>query len=243
MKSKTILIDGDSICYMCSKETLEESIAAADKLVKHMFDRTKATEFIMFLSKGPYYRHSINPDYKGQRKPSPLLWLKTLKGYLIERYSAIALPEIEADDAVAYYKTLDPTAQICAIDKDVLKQVPGTHYNYYHRKFVTTTEEEAHKWMWLQALMGDPGDNIKGIKGVGPAKAEKVLAEYEPKKYKYAVLSEYCKVYGEIIGVKKFYDNFYQVYLLRTEEEIGQFVKDLPIVEPKKIEYEEEEKW
>ena len=243
MKSRTLLIDGDSICYMCSKSSVEDSIDATDKLLRDMFKATKATGYIIFLSKGPYHRHDINPDYKGHRKPSDLRFLKTLKGYLIEEYNATTPPKIEADDAVAYYKSFMSDAVICAIDKDVLKQVAGEHYNYYHRKWEITTDEEAHKWMWMQALMGDATDNIKGLKGVGPKKAEKILEPYTPEKYKYAVLQEYCKVYGEVIGVKEFYENFYQVYLLRTKEEIEQFVVDLSLVEPVKLETEDEGEW
>lgn len=239
--SRVILIDGDSICYMCSKDSLDESIAKVDALMKATIKATRATEYIVFLSQSPYYRHKINPEYKGHRKPSPLRYLKTLRGYLIEEYKATAPKGIEADDAVAYYKSFMPNAVICAIDKDVLKQVVGEHYNYYRREWVKTTKEQAHEWLYMQALMGDTGDNIKGIKGVGPKKAEKILAPHAPEKYKFVVLSEYCKVYGDVLGVKEFYENFFQVYLLRTKEEIECFVPEIPIVEPVKIEKREEE--
>ena len=228
---------------MCSKNSLEESIDAVDNLVAHIFKATKATSYIIFLSKSPYFRHVINPEYKGQRKASPLLWLKTLKMYLVEKYHASTPPSIEADDAVAYYKTRNPEAVICAIDKDVLKQVAGEHYNYFKRKWVTTTEEEAYKWLYIQALMGDPGDNIKGLPGIGPVKAAKILEGCSPDKYKYRVLQQYTNIHGDNLGILEFYRNFYQVYLLRTREEIEQFVPDLELVEPVKILTEEKEKW
>lgn len=228
---------------MCSKDSLEESIDAVDKMVADIFKATKAESYIIFLSKGPYFRHVINPEYKGQRKASPLLWLKTLKMYLVEKYYATTPPAIEADDAVAYYKTLNPEAVICAIDKDVLKQVAGEHYNYRTRKWVNTTEEDAHLWLYTQALMGDPGDNIKGLPGIGPAKAAKILDGCSPDKYKYRALQQYTNTHGDTIGILEFYRNFYQVYLLRTKEEIEQFVPDLELIEPVKIVTEEKEEW
>lgn len=237
-------MDGDSICYICSKTSFEDSVDMCDKLIADIIRATKATHYIIFFSQGPYYRHVINPDYKGNRKGSPLLWLKTLKAYITEQYKAETPPIIEADDAVAYYKTLYPNAVICSPDKDVLKQVAGEHYNYRNREWIITTNEEAHKWMYLQALMGDSTDNIKGLPGIGPKKAERLLEPYQPNKYKHVVLSEYCKVYGEEMGILEFYKNFYQVYLLRTKEEIEHFAGDLPLVEPVKIEVaEEEDEW
>jgi len=241
--SRTLLIDGDSICYICSKDTFEESAKLVDKLMAEIIKTTRATNYIVFLSKGPYYRHIINPEYKANRKASPLLWLKSLKAYLIERYKAHIPSSIEADDAVAYYKSFMPDAVICAIDKDVLKQVAGEHYNYYKREWVVTTPEQAHKWLYLQALMGDPGDNIKGLPKVGIKKAEKILAPHLAIKYKFAVLDAYCTQYGDVMGIKEFYDNFFQVYLLRTKEEIERFIGELPLVSPVEIVNEEKDEW
>lgn len=242
MKDNTALIDGDSICYMCSKDTIEESIELTDKLLEHMFETTGSVNYVLFLSKSPYFRHDINPEYKGNRKSSPLLWLKTLRSYLIEKYQAISIPNIEADDAVAHFKTLLLNSTICAIDKDVLKQVEGKHYNYRTREWVETSKEDAHKWLYLQALMGDSGDNIKGVPGIGPAKAEKILEGCPPENYKYRVLKEYVNFYGDSIGIKKFYVNFYQVNLLKSDAEMEQFA-DLITIVPVHILNKEVDQW
>lgn len=242
-RDKTLLIDGDSMCFLCSKDSFEESVDLIDKLFAEMVKRTGANRYILFLSKGPYYRHDVNPLYKATRPPIKLKWIKSLRSYLVEKYHAHTPPGIEADDAVAYYRSFIPNSVICAIDKDVLKQVEGEHYNYRERKFWITTPEDAHKWIYMQTLMGDSTDNIKGLPGIGPKKAEKMLESYAPDKYKHVALEAYCKQYGEIIGVSEFYKNFYQVYLLRTKEEIELFVPDLPIVEPVEIVNDEKEEW
>jgi len=61
------------------------------------------------------------------------------------------------------------------IDKDVLYQTEGTHYNYHTDEFVETTKEEATYYAYLQTLMGDPSDGYTGIPRVGKVKATKIL--------------------------------------------------------------------
>jgi DNA polymerase-1 len=43
-------------------------------------------------------------------------------------------------------------------------------------KWIEVDEQTALRWAYIQCLVGDKTDNIEGIKGVGPAKAEKILA-------------------------------------------------------------------
>jgi len=87
-----------------------------------------------------------------------------------------------------YYRAWAGTARVSrglvmtAVDKDVLKSVPGKHFNYYRSerygidmKWQETDVEDAYKFAYIQTLMGDISDNIPGCKGVGPAKAKKAL--------------------------------------------------------------------
>jgi 5'-3' exonuclease len=73
-----------------------------------------------------------------------------------------------------------------AVDKDLLWSVVGTHFNYYESSqwnkemsWHETTAENKMKWPYMQALIGDAVDGIKGVKGVGKAKAPKLLAHCE----------------------------------------------------------------
>ena len=43
------------------------------------------------------------------------------------------------------------------------------------------TEEESCEFFWGQVLTGDKADNILGIPGIGPKKAEKILAPFKGK--------------------------------------------------------------
>lgn len=102
---KLVLIDSDSLCYQSSKETLVESIDILDEKVQNIFTQTEATHYAMFISQGRYFRHNIDPGYKSNRGKykTPLKWLKTLKSYLQEKYGAISMNMVEADDLIAYY--------------------------------------------------------------------------------------------------------------------------------------------
>lgn len=100
-----VLIDADSLVYSSSKESLKESIEIIDDKVQNIFEKTGADYYSMFISLGTYFRHTVDPGYKAQRKsyPTQLLWTRTLKNYLIEKYGAVAGKNVEADDLVAYF--------------------------------------------------------------------------------------------------------------------------------------------
>lgn len=159
-----LLIDADGLIYHSSKGTIEESIVSLNERIDNIFQKTKETEYLMFISVGKYFRHDVSADYKAQRKKSPLKWLKTLKQYLIENYGAFAFKGVEADDLVAYFYSNnfyeyvngncekiicdDATAtyegiiskqspikmMICTPDKDILQAYSGTHFNYSYKE-------------------------------------------------------------------------------------------------------------
>ena len=59
-------------------------------------------------------------------------------------------------------------------DKD-LDQIPGWHYNWYHDKMYHVEPHQANRFLACQCLAGDMTDNIPGVKGIGPKKAELIL--------------------------------------------------------------------
>lgn len=81
--------------------------------------------------------------------------------------------EAYASDGV-YFSKQEETV-ICSIDKDLL-MIPGQHYDFVKDKFTYISEEQGLKNFYMQCLTGDRADNIKGIPGIGPKKAQKILA-------------------------------------------------------------------
>jgi len=99
------LIDSDSLLYQASKSTLKESLASIDDRINNIIEKTNCDMYALFLSSKITFRHKIYPDYKANRKKykSRLLWLKTLRAYLVEKYNAYTMDNVEADDLVAYF--------------------------------------------------------------------------------------------------------------------------------------------
>lgn len=122
--------------------------------------------------------------YKAKRvyKRSPV-GLHALKEMLMNHYTGFMHYDFEADDvAVMLKKKYGDHAILCAVDKDVLGNVPGRHFNYYESlkhgiemQWVIVTPEVAIYNQHLQAITGDKSDNVPGLKGIGPAKATKFI--------------------------------------------------------------------
>ena len=150
---KLALIDADGLAYHSLRETLEESLTVLNEKIQNIFEKTKCTHYCMFISKGKYFRHSIDPLYKvnrsyGAKNP----WAKVLKEVLIAKYHATYMPEVEADDLISYWYHIPKLTHlvghgesleiddeffnnevpriICSPDKDILQGIAGKHFNY-----------------------------------------------------------------------------------------------------------------
>lgn len=201
----TALIDADSLIYK-SGFTFEEKFAwnelelelgletepdsyfdsdlmlaknAIDGVIENIKFNTGCDEVELWLTKGHNFRYDVYPEYKSNRKDSrkPVEY-NALWDYLVTKYGARVAEGFEADDVVVYKKTKDPENYfLCAIDKDVLYQTEGTHYNYNNDEFVKVTQEEADRFFYFQTLTGDTVDGYPGCKGIGKARATKILDE------------------------------------------------------------------
>lgn len=237
--NKLAIIDGDSISYICSKENLEESIDNVKNLIFSILRNTNCTHYYLFLSKSPYFRHKIEPTYKQKVKETPLLYIQTLLTILKEEYYGEIYPEVEADDMVKFtfneFKLNKLPLQfdscvVCAIDKDVLKSIPGTHFNYKKNEWISTSEEEANYFNHLQLLMGDTADNIKGMPGIGEAKAIKLLEDVPQNELTTTVFNTYLKYYAPNVteGIFNFQKNARLVLMLKTDQDFLNEVKYIP---------------
>ena len=172
------LIDADIVAYRVAC-TLEEDDAAdfvyarAEDLIDSILVNTEATEYRLFLTGKDNFRYTLYPEYKANRrdKEKPF-WLESIRQYLKANFNAEVIDGQEADDALGIAQTDDTI--ICSIDKDLL-MIPGKHYNFVKDEFVTIDKNQAMNNFYMQCLTGDRSDNIKGIDGIGPKKAEKIL--------------------------------------------------------------------
>ena len=136
--------------------------------------------YLVFSGKGNF-RLDLPSSYKENRSETRKpLGYQELRDFAEDVYHSYTPEGMEADDYVVYMKTTYPEDYIlCAIDKDVLYQTVGTHYNYGKDEEVTVTEWEAIKFAYYQTLTGDTSDGYKGAIGIGPVKANNILANCE----------------------------------------------------------------
>jgi len=186
------LIDMDIIVYSCGfasdaeakRQGLEhEPLPYCLQIVNQLIDRivleTQADDYKGFLTGKNNYREdvAVTLPYKGNRDTSHKpYWYKEIKEHLVERHAAIVVDGMEADDMLGIEATLDrENTVIATIDKD-LRMISGWHYNWRKGPHVDyVTEEEGTRFFYTQLLTGDMTDNIQGIRGIGPKKAEKIL--------------------------------------------------------------------
>lgn len=181
------------------------------------------SSFAIYLTGKDNFRDKIATiqPYKGNRSPdSKPPHYKEIREYLQEHYNAEVVDGIEADDKIAIEFCKDPkNSVVVGEDKDYL-QIPNLRmYNPKKRKTTTVSLLESYKNFYTQLLTGDSTDHIKGIDGVGPKTAEKLLTnQICPINMERICYTEYKKVYGE-----KAWDymceNAKLLYLLRSEND------------------------
>jgi len=137
---------------------------------------------------------------------------EAIRKHLVD-LGATQVEGMEADDAIAIEATANG-GFIVSIDKD-LDQIPGHHYNFVKHEEYFVTEEQGLLSFYKQILTGDRVDNIIGIKGIGPVKADKLLAKCKTEKEMFDVCVKAYNDNGED-GVARTIENGNLLWLLRA---------------------------
>lgn len=162
---------------------LDTMYATIDGIIENILFATECKKAMICIGDGTKNFRFSNPlgykdNRKDLRKPEGF---KEAIDYLVNEHKARLIGNnlIEVDDEVVYLKTKYPDKyMLCAIDKDVLYQTEGEHYNYVKDEFITVTKEDTIKYLFYQALVGDASDGYKGCKGIGDKKAKELLSYY-----------------------------------------------------------------
>jgi 5'-3' exonuclease len=181
-RPKLAIIDADIICYRVgfASEDVDEAICMArvTALVHEIvYQELKCDDYKAYITGRNNFRNDIavTEPYKGNRKDAKRpTHYQAIRNHLL-RLGADLVEGEEADDAVAIEAT-KTGGWIVSIDKD-LDQVAGWHYNFVKRLEYYVTDEEGLRNLFTQVLTGDRTDNIIGLKGIGPKKAEKLLKD------------------------------------------------------------------
>jgi DNA polymerase-1 len=151
------------------------------------------------------YRKEIYPLYKQNRKDKyesqteaeraefELFFedFTTTLELLGEHYPVLRYQGVEADDIAAYVVSKKVKLGILEIwlmssdkDWDLLIQPGVSRFSYVTRKETTYENWNDHysfeptDYIHIKCLMGDSGDNVPGVPGVGPKRAQQLVEEY-----------------------------------------------------------------
>lgn len=191
-----LLIDGDILTFRAafSAEDEEEAwipCSRAESMIAEIRADTGVHDAEIWLSGPDNFRYEVYPEYKanriGMKRPK---WEKEVKQYLTEVCEANWTHGHEADDALGY-RCMETGGIIVTIDKD-LNMIPGLHYNFVKKEKYYVSPEEADRFFFYQLIIGDTVDNIKGVPGLGPKKAEKLLLQgNSPKEWLELIQDQY----------------------------------------------------
>lgn len=229
--ARLALIDGDILIWLGAYYNKDrhndvEMLKYLDTFLTEILVATKADEYSGFMQgKDKSHRHKMYADYKANRPETPD-WLKKNKLRIhdhLRNWKFQFVDGEETDDAIASAvevckKEAGITTIVCSSDKD-FNQLEGEIYNFKHKTTSYVDIKDAELNLCRQILSGDSTDNIKGLPGIGPVKASKLL---EPRKgegttsvYQRA-LQAYVEAYdSDALGVLEFSHNAIKITLKR----------------------------
>jgi len=187
-------------------EPLENALTIARTMIDSMIKEAKCPQFIGALTTGQNFRNAVATikEYKGNRKSTEKpVYYAEVREYFMERYNCVMNEGYEADDFLATMVYANPEYAVCAsIDKD-LDTVAGDHYKHNKDKdtgerWYHLTQYQAMYNFYHQMLTGDATDNIPGLPGVGPKRADTALEHCTNiSELHEAVCQAYIKKFGD----------------------------------------------
>jgi|TARA_B110000977_G_scaffold60937_1_gene82728 5'-3' exonuclease len=151
------------------------------------------------------YRKALLPEYKQNRKDKYATQTEAEKQAFIdffdeyeatlellaESYTVLRYKGVEADDLAAHlvkerkqYKLDNIWLVSSDRDWDLLIQEGVSRFSYVTRKEVTAGNWHEHyevkpeEYISFKCLTGDKGDNVPGINGIGPKRAQQLIEQY-----------------------------------------------------------------
>lgn len=256
-----LIVDGLNLAFRYKYANKKSFAAEYLQTVNSLANSYDAKDIIVLGDGGSSYREEIFPNYKGNRKE--LRENQTpeeeqdFKDFLEEFNRTFELLNevaytfrfkgVEADDIAAYivnvYNKNYEHIWLISSDKDwdLLIKNNVSRFSYVTRKEITLENWNTHysypqeNHISIKVLMGDKGDNIPGVEGVGIKRAETLINEFGSAYDIYACLPITSK-YKYIQNLNKFEDNIllnYELMDLETYcvDAIGhENIKDIDLV-------------
>jgi protein Xni len=168
---------------------------ALDRSITRLLEATNPTHALaVFDAPAPTWRHTFHPQYKAGRPPMPPALAENMAdvhgAFTTLGITVCTVPGFEADDVLATIavKAGGAGAQTIVVSTDksmlgLLSSHIGVRHHFDNRD-VTQPDVVARYGVMPQelstylALIGDSGQNIPGVPGIGPKSASKLINEF-----------------------------------------------------------------
>jgi len=203
-KNAIFLIDGSSFLYRAyyalralhtSKGIPVQATYGFCRAIKKIIDEFEPqTIALVWDSKGETFRRKLYSEYKAKREAPPSD-LMDQKKQIIEFAETIGLYQVakvgcEADDLIASIAAENKKNQIVIItpDKDLHQLIDGEQVVVFDpfkkiiidkNTFIKIHEFPPERLTLYHSLVGDPSDNIPGVKGIGKKTAQELVKNFE----------------------------------------------------------------
>lgn len=205
MDSNCILVvDALNLAFRYKHARSHDFIDDYIKLVDSLKKSYKASKVIITCDQGSSsYRKTIYPEYKANRSEKVATQTEEEKlefelffeefnramETISSIYPLLRFPKVEADDIAAYLvKKYGNTKTMWLIssdrDWDLLVNERVSRFSYVTRKETTWENWNTHydcnpeEYISIKCIMGDTGDNVMGVKGIGPKRAAELVKQY-----------------------------------------------------------------
>lgn len=199
-----MIVDALNLAFRFKHAKSTDFVDSYINLVESLKKSYKATRVIITCDQGSSsYRKAIYPAYKANRTEKQALQTDLEKEEFMaffeefnramdacaELYPFFRYDKVEADDIAAYIVGILPknaTVWLISSDKDwdLLINDKVSRFSYVTRKETTIDNWEEHydcspeQYISIKCLMGDDGDNVKGVDGIGPKRASDLIKQY-----------------------------------------------------------------
>ena len=202
----TLIVDALNLAFRWKHQGRTDFRYDYQKTVQSLASSYGCNEVIIAADWGSSsYRKELYPDYKQNRKEKfaeqseeeRIAFEEFFEEFeatlevLAEDYILLRYKGVEADDVAAHlvkHKNAYNLENIWLIssdrDWDLLIQDTVSRFSYVTRKEVTLENWSEHydvkpeEYISLKCLTGDKGDNVPGIPGIGPKRAQQLIEQY-----------------------------------------------------------------
>ena len=165
------------------------------KMLRKLIETHKPERLaVIFDSKGPTFRHQLDPEYKANRKTMPdelRIQIPVIQA-AVEAYRipSFQLSGYEADDLLGTLAVAGEQAGLSVVivtgDKDLMQMVsphislldPGKEQWIHAPEVMTRWGVEPEKVTQVMALAGDTSDNIPGVPKIGQKTAAQLIQTF-----------------------------------------------------------------